>query len=107
MMPTDDKLKARAMDLAVLAGTSLQGIEHVIEASLRETAREARREACTDVCAACGGRLPQYQRDVEGPNAAGNYTHRPKPNCHNANIILCTASSIKARLRALAESEEG
>lgn len=55
------------------------------------------RQLCAmDVCAGCGDRLPQFDREAKGPNGAGNWTHMRKDGRQE---ILCYASSIFARSR--------
>jgi hypothetical protein len=56
--------------------------------------RDALFDACEDVCPMCGGRAPQYERHVDGPNAAGNYTHEHQ----YGGPSWCMASSIWARV---------
>lgn len=54
------------------------------------------RDACKkDVCAACGGRAPQWEQNPVGPNSAGNWIHRMRgqPNAE----MLCVASGIFSR----------
>lgn len=67
-----------------------------------DAARDEQREKdARDVCMYCGGRAPQYERLAEGPNEAGNYTHAAKKGDAAAFRVLCHASAIYVRKRAV------
>lgn len=55
------------------------------------------RDLCKrDVCGYCAGHFPQYEPWTDGPNSAGNYTHK---SLDGTRLSLCVASSIFARER--------
>ena len=57
--------------------------------------REALFDACEDICSMCAGHCPPYERAVDGPNSAGNYTHASD---RYGMPSLCRASSIWFRV---------
>jgi hypothetical protein len=56
------------------------------------------RELCKrDVCMYCGGRALGYNRIPDGPNEAGNWTHKSTTSEREEHRVLCHASAILAR----------
>lgn len=68
----------------------------------RNAVRAEERERCAkDVCMYCGGCCPTHETQVEGPNSAGNYTHRPRSGyaVGGGGPRLCNATSLWSRHR--------
>ena len=77
--------------------------EHDNERGIR---LRALKDAAEDACSYCAGHCPQYDRKVEGPNTAGNYTHKMREPSYDValngprrDVVLCQSSSIHARIR--------
>jgi len=65
---------------------------------MSEIRKAALEDAAKDVCALCGGRAFPDDADshiLHGPNAAGNYYHKP---VYGPRLQLCAASAIWSRI---------
>ena len=67
-----------------------------IPAALIQHEATVKEEMARIVCPECGGCCPPYERQVSGPNAAGNYTHKRKDG---GKEVLCAATSIHSAIR--------